>query len=149
MKKIIVLFIVSFVFWGQFAMGQYYERDWKWKPYASLKKGGKTFMVLYYGTLIEKYNGKVRWRFENRAAKPLFSVDLVKQTYTLKNGKKVEHKAQQFKIRRLNPGESAMTLPVVIEKDDLKGLKRVDLETPEIILDFRTGKKYDWDQLGK
>ncbi len=149
MKKISFILVISFLLLSFMASGQYHERDWKWKPYASLTKGGKTFMILYYGTLIDGYNGKVRWRFENRAAKPLFFVDLAKQIYTLENGNKVEQEEKKFKFRRLNPGESAMTLPIVIEKSNFKGLKRVTLKSPEIILDFKTGKKYEWGQLGK
>lgn len=132
-----------------FSFGQYHERDWSWKPYASLTKGGNIFMVVYYGTLIDGYNGKVRWKFENRAAKPLFGVELGKQTYELKSDKTVTRDARKFKSRRIEPGESAMTLPVVVEQQPFSGVELVSVESPEIILNFGKDRIYEWGKLGK
>ncbi|HKK58986.1 MAG TPA: hypothetical protein VJ937_05885 [Salinivirga sp.] len=149
MAKKILLFAAFFLFITLFANAQYHERDWKWQPYASLTKGGKVFIVLYYGTLIEGYNGKVRWKIVNRAAQPLFGVDLGAQTYVLKNGEEVQRDERDFKARRINPGENAMTLPVVIEQQAFSGVKRVKVSTPEIILDFGKDRIYEWGKLGK
>ncbi len=147
-KKLVFLATILF-FMIQFVNAQYHERDWKWQPYASLTKGGEVFIVLYYGQLIEGYNGKVRWKIVNRAAQPLFGVDLGAQTYVLKNGKTVKRDERAFKTRRIKPGEDAMTLPVIIEQQALSGVKHIKVEPPEIILDFGKDRIYEWGKLGE
>ena len=147
MKRIILLFIL-FGFFSVNLNAQYHERDWKWQPYASLTKGGKIFMVLYYGYNINGYDGKVRWKLENKAAKPLFGADLAAQTYVLKNGESVEYEAQQFKTRRIKPGETAMTLAISIENENKSGIESIKVVAPEVTLDFGKEMIYEWNKLG-
>jgi hypothetical protein len=147
MKRIgLLLFFIGILSFNSNA--QYHERDWKWYPYASLTKSGKNFVVLYYGKNIKGYDGKIRWKIENKAAKPLFGADLAAQTYKLKSGKVVNHKGVNFKTRRIKPGETAMTLAITIEENAKTGITNVDVEKPEITLDFGQNKIYEWNKLG-
>jgi len=144
-------FILLFIFFGLFSFSsqaQYHERDWKWYPYASLTKGGKTFMVLYYGYNIKGYDGKVRWKLENKAAKPLYGADLADQTYELKNGEIVEKKGIDIKTRLIKPGETAMTLAFPVENDTKSGIKNIKVASPEVVLDFGKKQIYEWNKLG-
>lgn len=147
MRKIF-LFIFFISFFAFTSSAQYHERDWKWHPYASLTKGGQTFMVVYYGMNIKGYDGKIRWKIENRAAKPIFSADLAEQTYELNNGEVVNHKSIDFKTRRINPGETAMTLAINIESSIKSGIKKVTVGDPEITLDFGKNMIYEWNKIG-
>lgn len=127
---------------------QYHERDWDWKPYASLMKSGKTFMVLYYGTPIDGYNGKVRWKFINRSANPIFKIILNDQTFHLIDGSEVVFDKRKFSTNRVNPGGFAMTLITQIEENDFKGIDHIVLAKPEVTIDFGGGKVYEWNKLG-
>ena len=145
-KLFLFLIFISFLVLNSYA--QYHERDWKWLPYASLTKGGQTFMVLYYGENIKGYDGKVRWKIENRAAKPIFGADLAEQTYELKSGEVIKHEGVDFKTRRIKPGETAMTLAITLESDNKSGIEKVEVVKPEITLDFGKNMIYEWNKLG-
>jgi hypothetical protein len=149
MKQFIFFIVISFFLGVSSVDAQYNERDWHWKPYASLMKNNKTFMVLYYGTAIKGYDGTVRWRVENRTAKPLFKVTLNTQTFELRNGDTVVFDKRYFKTRRLSPGESAMTLILKIEEGELSGIQNAAVEAPELMLDFGNDRVYEWSKLGK
>lgn len=127
---------------------QHQERDWDWKPYATLMKGGKTFMILYYGTSIAGYKGTVRWKFINRSANPIYKIILNEQNFILNNGETVTFDKRKFSTRRVDPGGFAMTLITQIESLNLEGIKEVQLDKPEITLDFGKGRVYDWNKLG-
>jgi hypothetical protein len=147
MKKIVLLF-VFISFFSIISNAQYHERDWKWHPYASLTKGGNTFMVVYYGYNIMGYDGKVRWKLENKAAKPVFGADLAEQSYTLKNGEIIKKKGLDFKTRRIEPGETAMTLAITVESGEKSGIEKVEVISPEVVLNFGKNMIYEWNKLG-
>lgn len=145
------LYIGLFVFMGLISTSvdaQYHERDWDWKPYASLMKGGKTFMILYYGTPISGYNGKVRWKFINRSANPIFKIILNEQQFQLTDGSIVKYDKRKFTTNRVDPGGFAMTLITQIEEGNFKGIEKITLTAPELTVDFGGGKVYDWNKLG-